>query len=107
MNKTFNISRKLTGISKKLYSKGQGMTEYLIIVGVIAVAAITAFSYFGAAIRGTAGGLASEIAGSSGKAGQTAAQAAALSAVGESDKSIKMGNYTEGGGGTAAVVPPK
>lgn len=93
----FNFSKKFTGLSKKIYSKGQGMTEYLIIVGVIAVAAITAFSYFGAAIRGTAGGLASEIAGSTGDAGMKAAQGAALKAVSTSGDKIKMNNYNKGG----------
>ena len=42
---------------------GQGMTEYLIIVALIAVAAIGTFAFFGKTIRDQVGGLAQEVGG--------------------------------------------
>jgi Flp pilus assembly pilin Flp len=44
---------------------GQGMTEYIIIVALIAVAAIAAFQFFGQTIRSQTYGIANEVAGKS------------------------------------------
>jgi pilus assembly protein Flp/PilA len=57
--------------------RGQGMTEYIIIVALIAVAAIGAFTYFGQTIRSQTAGIASEIAGKDSSAQITAAEKAA------------------------------
>lgn len=57
--------------------RGQGMTEYIIIVALIAVAAIAAFQFFGQAIRSQTSGIAHEVAGQSAQAAITAAQTAA------------------------------
>lgn len=43
--------------------RGQGMTEYIIIVALIAVAAIAAFQFFGQTIRSQTSGIANEVAG--------------------------------------------
>lgn len=64
--------------------RGQGMTEYIIIVALIAVAAIAVTQLFGATIRNQVAGIAQEVSGKSGKdsidqAG-TAATAAATTA---------------------------
>lgn len=45
--------------------RGQGMTEYIIIVALIAVAAIGVYAAFGKVIRNQTAGLAQEMAGSS------------------------------------------
>ncbi len=42
---------------------GQGMTEYIIIVALIAIAAIGVFSMFGKTVRNQAAGLAKELSG--------------------------------------------
>lgn len=42
---------------------GQGMTEYIIIVALIAVAAIGVFTAFGDVVRGQVGTMAAELAG--------------------------------------------
>src|SRR5690606_1094041 len=46
--------------------RGQGMTEYIIIVALIAVAAIGTFKFFGETIRNQVAGLAAEVSGQSG-----------------------------------------
>src|SRR5437016_14461752 len=42
---------------------GQGMTEYIIIVALIAIAAIGVYSFFGQTIRGQTAGMASAMSG--------------------------------------------
>lgn len=43
--------------------RGQGMTEYIIIVALIAIAAIAVFTFFGDVVRGQVGGMAAELGG--------------------------------------------
>lgn len=47
---------------------GQGMTEYIIIVALIAVAAIAVTQLFGATIRNQMAGIAQEVSGTNGSA---------------------------------------
>ena len=82
---------------------GQGMTEYIIIVALIAIAAITVVSFFGSTVRNQVSGMASELSGTKAtesiKGAQDAAKAARTDA---SDKEkINMGEYdnTVSGGG--------
>lgn len=53
--------------------RGQGMTEYIIIVALIAIAAIGSFKYFGQTARSQAAAAAQELAGEDGSAMNTAA----------------------------------
>lgn len=62
---------------------GQGMTEYIIIVALIAVAAIGAFRYFGQTARSQVAAAAQEVAGKDGSSMNKAAGTAA-------DKSVKQ-----------------
>lgn len=62
---------------------GQGMTEYIIIVALIAIAAIAAYGFFGDTLRSQVGGMASELAGAKGDAQITAAKDAAKDAADE------------------------
>jgi len=50
-------------LSNTRKQRGQGMTEYIIIVALIAVAAIGAYSWFGKSVREQTAGLAQEVAG--------------------------------------------
>lgn len=59
------------------FQTGQGMTEYLIIVAVVAVMVVGAFSFLGQSIRGATAGLALEIAGKKADDGISAATKAA------------------------------
>ena len=45
---------------------GQGMTEYIIIVALIAIAAIAVYGFFGDTLRSQVGGMAQELAGKDG-----------------------------------------
>ena len=69
--------RKLKTPSRQL---GQGMTEYIIIVALIAVAAIAVYQLFGATIRNQTAAIALEVAGKNGSAAITQAGTAATKA---------------------------
>ena len=60
--------------------RGQGMTEYIIIVALVAVAAIAVYQYFGQVLRSQTAAVARELAGEDGtqqsRAAKTAAQGA-------------------------------
>ncbi|PWK86760.1 pilus assembly protein [Fulvimonas soli] len=49
----------------RVLQRGQGMTEYIIITALIAIAAIAAVTYFGGTARAQIGGMARELSGQS------------------------------------------
>ena len=73
---------------------GQGMTEYIIIVALIAVAAIAVFQFFGQTIRSQTAGIAHEVSGKTASTDITNAQNAANSAAEEGKKLKGMDKYT-------------
>ncbi len=79
---------------------GQGMTEYIIIVALIAVAAIAVTQLFGATIRNQMAGISQEIAGEDGTTARASAKGSADKAVtaGTTNKSLETytKNKTEG-----------
>ena len=77
---------------KKLQQLGQGMTEYIIIVALVAIAGIAIFSFFGQTMQGTVADVATELSG--GTSGNTAATAAG-NAVVEAGTNEGMDNYDE------------
>lgn len=77
--------------------RGQGMTEYIIIVALIAIAAIATTSYFGGAVRSQVAAMAASLAGSQDTAKSAAEQAskAAESSAAEAAKAKGLNNYTD------------
>lgn len=75
-----------------LKQRGQGMTEYIIIVALVAVAAIAVYQTFGQVVRSQTAAMAKELAGEDGseqsRMAQSAADAAAAQAVAKSLKSF-------------------
>lgn len=73
--------------------RGQGMTEYIIIVALIAIASITVVSMFGGTVRNQVGGMAKELSGQSASDSiQTAKDAADLGA-GNAQVERNLGSY--------------
>lgn len=72
--------------------KGQGLTEYIIIVALIAIAAIAAVSMFGATVQGQFAGLAGSLAGSGSADGKEIAVDSAEAAV-DSAGAKTLGSY--------------
>lgn len=77
--------------------KGQGMTEYLIITALIAVAAIAVFALFGQTIRNQVAGLSDEVAGSSAKTAMGNAVTSASTAQTDANQNLSLKNYNKGG----------
>lgn len=73
---------------------GQGMTEYIVIVALIAVAAIAVYQFFGQTIRSQTAGIAKEVAGQSASTAISSAQTSATSAEGEGSKKKGLDSYT-------------
>lgn len=71
------LSANKFSICKQL---GQGMTEYIIIVALIAVAAIAVTQLFGATIRNQMAGISQEVSGKDGSAAITQAGTASTKA---------------------------
>jgi Flp pilus assembly pilin Flp len=88
-----NIARQSKRLSRQL---GQGMTEYIIIVALIAVAAIGVYSMFGQTIRGQVAGLAGEVAGTGAAGGKAAAKSSAESATKKAEEGKGMSSYDSG-----------
>ncbi len=65
---------------RKAKQLGQGMTEYIIIVALIAVGAIAVTQLFGATIRNQVAGIAQEVSGTNGQAAITQSGTAAAAA---------------------------
>lgn len=57
----------------KLQQLGQGMTEYIIIVALVAIAGIAAYSMFGKTVQGTLADVGGELSGQA-TAGKTAGE---------------------------------
>lgn len=74
---------------------GQGMTEYIIIVAVVAVAAIGVYSLLGQTIRNQTAGIAQEIAGNDGGSALTAAASSANTARTQANVRKGLRNYNE------------
>lgn len=72
--------------SSQRKQRGQGMTEYIIIVALIAVAAIAVYQFFGQTIRSQMGGIAMEVSGQSAQGSIEKAKSAAENAAAESKK---------------------
>ncbi len=72
---------------------GQGMTEYIIIVALIAVAAIGVYSYFGQTLRQQTAGMAAEMAGKDSTDSVTKAGTAAGKASTSAESTKSLGSY--------------
>ncbi|WP_449427430.1 pilus assembly protein [Rhodanobacter umsongensis] len=73
--------------------RGQGMTEYIIIVALVAIAAIAVYSFFGKTVRGQMDNITSQLSGSDGSVGLAQAQAAATKADTEAQTQYALNNY--------------
>jgi len=78
--------------------RGQGMTEYIIIVAMIAVAAIAVYQRFGQTVRNQTAAIATEIAGKDGGTAKSAAQTAAGKAATEANTARTLDTYTGNAG---------
>jgi Flp pilus assembly pilin Flp len=86
---------KLAQIRRKNKQLGQGMTEYIIIVALIAVSAIGVYSLFGQTLRNQTSGLAIEMSGKDAAANISTAQSNANTATSNANHTKNMGTYND------------
>jgi Tfp pilus assembly protein FimT len=82
-------------LSRGRAPRGQGMTEYIIVVAVVAVAAIGVYSMLGQTIRNQTAGIAQEISGNDAGAALNAASSAAASARTQANVRKDLKNYNQ------------
>ena len=80
-------------LSRTRKQRGQGMTEYIIIVALIAVAAIGVYSFFGNTVREQTAGLAQEVAGTDAQAQIANAKTAGTNAAASAAQQKGLANY--------------
>jgi type IV pilus assembly protein PilA len=90
---------KPIAIRSFLRQRGQGMTEYIIIVALIAVAAIGVYQAFGKVVRGQTAVAGSALAGTATTAGRSAANDGATDGGNEADKKKTMKDFDKSAGG--------
>lgn len=90
----------MQNLSLKKKSLGQGMTEYIIIVALIAIAAIGVFRLFGDTARNQMAGMAQELGGSDGSTAVGRAGDSAQAADNVSVTERNLGNYAGNNGNT-------
>jgi Flp pilus assembly pilin Flp len=95
---------KLSASKSRRRARGQGMTEYIIIVALIAVAAIGVYNLFGATVRNQTAGMAAALggAGTEAKAANDKGVENGKASVDEAGKTKSLENFTAG-----ANVKPK
>ena len=86
---------KISQIRRRNKQLGQGMTEYIIIVALIAVSAIGVYSLFGQTLRNQTAGLAIEMSGQNAQNNIQNAQTRANTATTNADKTKNMGTYND------------
>ena len=74
---------------------GQGMTEYIIIVALIAIAAIGIYTIFGDTIRGQMSSMTSELAGDSGATGGRTAITTSTANQATAEKNRTLKNFEQ------------
>lgn len=82
-------------IARQRFTTGQGMTEYIIIVALIAVAAIGVYSLLGKTVRNQVSGIAHEVSGQSASQQLNTARAAARRSGTVARQDVTLGNYDE------------
>lgn len=87
-------SEAAMSLSKRLRQLGQGMTEYIIIVALIAIAAISVYGLFGDTIREQMGIMTEELAGKDSTIKADAADGAKTAS-----KEVGLSNFKDGAKG--------
>jgi Tfp pilus assembly protein FimT len=75
--------------------RGQGMTEYIIVVALIAIAAIGVYTAFGKTLRGQMASTAQSLAGKNASQARNEANDGGAEAESQAGRQIKLDNYDQ------------
>jgi type IV pilus assembly protein PilA len=78
---------------KPMRQKGQGMTEYIIIVALVAIAAIGVYTAFGHTVRGQMAVTAQALGGNDTAEARTETDNAGDEALDEAQRAVELNNY--------------
>ena len=78
-----------------LRQRGQGMTEYIIIVALIAIAAIGVYTAFGKTLRGQMAVTAQALAGKSASEARSEASDGGEDATAQAQRGVKLDNFDQ------------
>ncbi|MHB1543696.1 MAG: Flp family type IVb pilin [Gammaproteobacteria bacterium] len=87
--------RQLKSLRSSRKQLGQGMTEYIIIVALVAIAAIGVYAYFGQTVRGQMASITSQLAGKSGQSGLGQAKTSSTDANTQATNQDNLGTYAK------------
>ncbi len=88
------MKQKFVAVRKSVREAGQGMTEYLIVVALIAISAIAVFSLFGQTMRHQVAGIAAELSGQDSSTNVSNAKSTASDANSKGTVQKTMGDYS-------------
>ena len=77
------------------FEQGQGMTEYIIVVALIAIAAIGVYTAFGKTVRGQMAVTAQALAGNSASEARSEANDAGEEATTQAQRAIQLDNFDQ------------
>jgi Tfp pilus assembly protein FimT len=75
--------------------RGQGMTEYIIVVALVAIAAIGVYTAFGKTLRAQMAVTAQSLAGNSASDARSEANDAGEEAVEQAERTVQLDNYDQ------------
>lgn len=78
----------------QLRQRGQGMTEYIIIVAMIGIAAIATYQFFGTTVRNQTAAIAQELSGQDGTTAKNNSQTSATAAGTEANTRRTLDTFT-------------
>jgi Flp pilus assembly pilin Flp len=78
---------------QSMRQKGQGMTEYIIIVALVAIAAIGVYTAFGHTVRGQMAVTANALGGNDTGDARQATEDAGDEALDEAERAVELNNY--------------
>ncbi|MCC5854853.1 MAG: pilus assembly protein [Idiomarina sp.] len=82
-------------VLRKNAVRGQGMTEYIVILALVVVSAIGVYSFFGKTVRAQMAGVAQEISGRSAEGQVQEAQRASQDASQRANRNYGLQNYDD------------
>lgn len=88
------LSQTIARTRSRKTIRGQGMSEYLIIVGLIAVAGIAVMGLFGGTVRNQLGGMAEELSGQ-GNTGQGNSETTATNAASQANTESNLQTFKD------------
>mgnify|MGYP003542806718 FL=1 len=82
-------------MQQKIQQRGQGMTEYIIVVALVAIAAIGVYTAFGKTVRGQMAVTAQALAGNAADQARTESNSGGQDATTQAQRSVQLDNFDQ------------